>query len=111
MVRRVPDDVPWPDVALSLLDTLWALDVHVGIIRRQLTPLLGWNPSTEAVRAMAVRYQDRPPHVRKTPPACRPVNGMAQSRPVALMPKVEPPKPRSYPAPAGGFSMLGGTIR
>lgn len=60
MPRRMEDDLPWPDEALSLLDTLWALNTPMYLIRQKLTPSLGHNPSPEQVRAAATRLQEKP---------------------------------------------------
>lgn len=58
MSSTVPQE--WPDAALSYLDALWAGDTHMAVIRRKLSPLLGFYPTSPDVMAMARRYVENP---------------------------------------------------
>lgn len=133
MVRRTPDDAAWHASALSLLDTLWSLDTHMGVIRRRLAVTLGFNPSPEQVRAQAQRFMPEAPYVRRAPPACRSANAIVRAELFAMRAKsgVPPSTPVDHsawiePAPgrhidpvrlvkkgafkANKFSMIGGRL-
>jgi len=103
------EDTPWTEPALSLLDSMWSLNVYVGTMQRRLCPMLGWNPTPEQIRSMACRYRDAPtPSPRQIPPACRPIDGIAARLPRRPNP---PERTTHFPVPPGGFSMLGGRMR
>lgn len=136
MARRIADDTPWHASALTLLDTLWSLDTHMGVIRRRLAVTLGFNPSPEQVRAQAERFKSKPHHVRRAPTRARILsNAIVRDELFAMRLKPGPPTTTPVdhgawvePLPMGrhadpvrlvekgtfkasNFSMLGGTLR
>jgi hypothetical protein len=109
--------------ALFLLDTLWALDTHMAVIRRRIGPMVQGDLSVHDIRDAANRYREKP--VRRAPvvvpavveptleelllndeplpPTWAIPFGRAGNRPPDN--SVRLVKPGTYPVPAGGFKM------
>lgn len=58
------------DRALAMLDSMWATDTHMSVMRRRLHTLTGINYTPEEVRDAATRYQS-PVVVEPSRPAWR----------------------------------------
>lgn len=80
---------------------MWATDTHMLVMRRRLHTLTGINYTPEEVRDAATRYQV-PAVVEPSRPAWR----LERELPAREVEKVRLVKPKSFPAPVGGFSML-----
>lgn len=122
----------WPDTALSLLDSLWATNTSMAVIRRRLTAALGYRPELVDVRALANRFRETAaepePVVKAAPkPKAKPkpdpepvVAGPKAAIPVEAMnyhfaplPRVDNVVKRVPPGTFAvrGFSMIGGKGR
>lgn len=113
----------WPDAALSLLDSLWALDTRIGIIQRKMFDILREPVSAQEIRNMATRHKDKPLPKR----VARDKDGKSFADTIAPVENKQPvvfyttaPQPKEdntvrYVPPgthsARGFSMLGGRVR
>lgn len=103
----------WPDAALQALDSMVATDTHMGVMRRRLTALLGFQPEASDVRLMANRYKPpgktlaAPPMVIPEPTVVFPSEDSVFFAPRQRHPDKVRRVPRgTYPAPPGGFRML-----
>lgn len=109
----------WPERALSMLDSLWAVKTRMPKIRQMLLPLLGFEPTSDQIRVMANRCNEPARKVARA--AARPSLAQTESRvPVPVRNSASSPtirnddrvglvKPGAHPT--RGFSMLGGTLR
>lgn len=94
------------DRALAMLDSMWATDTHMLVMRRRLHTLTGINYTPEEVRDAATRYQ-APAVVEPARPAWRLERELpGRELPGREVEKVRLVKPKSFPSPVGGFSML-----
>lgn len=104
----------WSPEALSLLDSLWGEHASMLVVRRRLHPLLGFYPSPEQVMAMVKRPREP---VAETIPQPRTMFEKVLTRrierfgfgpPIREDNVVKLVKPKTHPAPTGGFTMFGG---
>jgi hypothetical protein len=104
---------PWPEAALTLLDTLWAIDTHMAVIRRKLMGPLGYYPLADDVRFAANRYRASVPKPAPTAATSTAIEAppVVEVRFVAraVPDRVRKVAPGTYPA--RGYSMLRGTVR
>lgn len=114
------------DAALSLLDSMWAIGEKTWVIKRRLAPLIGHAPTSKEIAEAAMRFMRprRPPIILQPSDPVKSGPTRSTFTPHNTLPDdrfddrpllaTRPPsrtklvKPRSHPAPAGGFSMLGG---
>lgn len=107
---------PWPEAALTLLDTLWALDTHHAVIKRKLAPMLPFEPTYPEIREMANRARPKAPNESRRGPKPsiaqpQPLMEAALTRHLTLAPPPRPDNPVRRVEPgtfkAAGFTMIG----
>lgn len=107
----MPVEHSFSDAALTLLDSMWALDMHMAVMRRRLHSLTGIYFTAEEVRNAATRCREKPKRHVADPAIDVPIVPAVR---IAMAPRAVPDKERLVAPgsfPVARFSMLGGRVR